>query len=91
MPTYLPIPWKPESERGNKDIFNVGLMYMLYNWNSKSTGDRDSILLTLTSLAHCKMTGGPTIQASPLCNLWKTAPSKFSNIKTVSNSDASCT
>jgi hypothetical protein len=26
-----------------------------------------------------------------LCNLWKTAPSKFSNIKTVSNSDASCT
>lgn len=45
------------------------LMSMLYNWNSKSTGNRDSILLTLTSLAHCKMTGGPTIQASPLCNL----------------------
>ena len=27
LPTYLPIPWKPESGRGNKDIFNGGLIF----------------------------------------------------------------
>jgi hypothetical protein len=27
LPTYLPIPWKPESGRGNKDMFNVGLIF----------------------------------------------------------------